>query len=92
VGGRTALAWRSEWDRPADAVEFHAALQARFARRGPASGRGELEVFAGDGGRRFALRRDRDAVELWSADDEELLRRLVPEPGLPPLAARGTRR
>ncbi len=35
VGGKTALAWRSEWDRPADAAEFHAALRARFARRGP---------------------------------------------------------
>ena len=36
VGGRTALAWRSEWDLPRDAAEFHAALRARLSRRGAA--------------------------------------------------------
>jgi hypothetical protein len=77
VGGRTALAWRSEWDGPADAAEFHAALRARFARRGGASSRAGFEVFAGPDGRRFALRREHDAVELLSADDAALLARLT---------------
>jgi hypothetical protein len=77
VGGRTALAWRSEWDGPEDAAEFHAALRARFARRGGASSRAGFEVFAGPDGRRFALRREHDAVELLSADDAALLARLT---------------
>jgi hypothetical protein len=80
VGGRTALAWRSEWDRPADAGEFHAALRARFSRRGPGSAQGGFEVFTGGGGRRFALRRAGDAVELLSADDPGLLSRLIGRP------------
>jgi hypothetical protein len=77
VGGRTALAWRSEWDRDADAVEFHAALRARFARRGEPSTRAGWEVFAGEGGRRFAIRRSGEAVELLSAGDEALLAALI---------------
>jgi hypothetical protein len=77
VGGRTALAWRSEWDLAADAGEFHTALRARFARHGAPSSRAGWEVFPGEGGRRFALRRAGDAVELVSADDAALLDRLI---------------
>ncbi|HUL79052.1 MAG TPA: hypothetical protein VL691_17430, partial [Vicinamibacteria bacterium] len=53
VGGRTALAWRSEWDRAANATEFHAALRARFARRGASSSQAGWEVFPGSERRRF---------------------------------------
>jgi hypothetical protein len=77
VGGRTALAWRSEWDEPAAAAAFHAALRARFARRGSASPRAGFEVFSGPDGHRFALRREKDAVELRSADDASLLAQLM---------------
>lgn len=90
VGGRTALAWRSEWDRPEDASEFHAALRARFARRGAASFRGEFEVFPGEGGQLFAMRRAASAVELVSADDARLLGRLLG--GSPALAGRDSGR
>jgi hypothetical protein len=78
--GGTALTWRSEWDRPVDASEFHAALRARFARRGRAASRAGFEVFSGEGGRRFAVRRVDDAVELLSADDPGLLERLMGRP------------
>ncbi|HUL76619.1 MAG TPA: hypothetical protein VL691_05080, partial [Vicinamibacteria bacterium] len=67
------LAWRSEWDRAANATEFHAALRARFARRGASSSQAGWEVFPGSERRRFAIRRSGDAVELASADDEGLL-------------------
>jgi hypothetical protein len=77
VGGRTALAWRSEWDRAADAGEFHAALRARFARYGAAVPRAGWEVFTGGGGRRFAVRRVGEAVDLVSAEGEALLDRMV---------------
>ena len=77
VRGRTALAWRSEWDSAGDAEEFHAALRARFARRGAPSSRAGWEVFPGRGGRRFAVRRAGDAVDLVSADDGALFDRLV---------------
>jgi hypothetical protein len=77
VGGRTALAWRSEWDRAADAGEFHAALRARFARYGAPASRAGWEVFAGSRGRGFAVRRVGDAVDLVSADDGALLGRMV---------------
>jgi len=77
VGGRTALAWRSEWDLAADAGEFHAALRARFARYGAPSLRGGWEVFPGGGGRGFAVRRVGDAVDLVSADDGTLVDRLI---------------
>jgi hypothetical protein len=77
VGGRTALAWRSEWDLAADAGEFHAALRARFARYGAPSPRGGWEVFPGGGGRGFAVRRVGDAVDLVSADDGALVDRLI---------------
>jgi hypothetical protein len=79
VGGRTALAWRSEWDRVADAGEFHAALRARFARHGEASSRAGWEVFTSTSGRRFAVRRMGEAVDLVSADDGALLDRLIGE-------------
>ena len=57
VGGRTALAWRSEWDSVRDAEEFHAALRARFARYGEPASRAGWEVFDRGGGRRYAMRR-----------------------------------
>jgi hypothetical protein len=78
VRGRTALAWRSEWETPRDAAEFHAALRARLARRGAAEWRSSgWEVFPAGGGNRMAARHSGDAVELVSADDEALLDRLA---------------
>jgi hypothetical protein len=77
VGGRTALAWRSEWDLAADAGEFHAALQARFARHGVPASRAGWAVYDAAGGRRFGVRRAGDAVDLVSADDEVLFERLI---------------
>jgi hypothetical protein len=77
VGGQTALAWRSEWDSPKDAGEFHTALRARLARRGAPSWHSGWEVFPGAGARRLAVRRAGDAIELASADDATLLFRLI---------------
>jgi hypothetical protein len=77
VRGRTALAWRSEWDTPRDAAEFHAALRARLARRGAGEWRSGWEVYPASGGTRMAARLSGDAVELASADDDALLGRLV---------------
>ena len=77
VRGRTALAWRSEWDLEKDAGEFHAALRARLSRRGAPAWRSGWEVFPGASGNRMAVRRTGDAVELASADDDALLDRLV---------------
>jgi len=77
VRGRTALAWRSEWDLPEDAAEFHAAVRARLARRGAPTWRSGWEVFPAASGSRMAARRTGDAVELASADDDALLDRLV---------------
>ncbi|HSD29321.1 MAG TPA: hypothetical protein VLL75_18605 [Vicinamibacteria bacterium] len=77
VRGRTALAWRSEWDTPQDAAEFRAALRARLARRGPPEWRSGWEVFPAGGGNRMAGRLSGDAVELASADDDALLDRLA---------------
>jgi uncharacterized membrane protein len=79
VGGRTALAWRSEWDSPRDGDEAWAALRGRFARlHGPASTRFGWDVLASPGGRAFALRRDAaDAMTLVSADDATLLDRVL---------------
>jgi hypothetical protein len=77
VRGRTALAWRSEWDLPADAGEFHTALRIRLAGRGAPSWRSGWEVFPGASGCRLAVRRAGDAVELVSADDAALFDRLV---------------
>jgi hypothetical protein len=77
VRGRTALAWRAEWDTAKDAAEFHAALRARLARRGPADWRSGWEVFPASGGFRMAARVSGDAVELASADDDALLERLI---------------
>jgi hypothetical protein len=77
VGGRTALAWRSVWDLPGDADEFHAALRARLGRRGEASWRAGWEVYPGEGASRLAVRRVGDAVDLASADDGALLDRLI---------------
>jgi len=77
LGGRTALAWRSEWDLAADAGEFHAALRARFARYGAPASRAGWEVFRGGGGRAFATRREGEAVDLVSADDGAVFDRLI---------------
>jgi hypothetical protein len=77
VRGRTALAWRSEWDTPRDAAEFHAALRARLARRGRPEWRAGWEVFPADGGFRMAARHGAGWAELVSADDESLLGRLA---------------
>jgi hypothetical protein len=77
VGGRTALAWRSEWDTPGDAGEFHAALRARLARDGAGSRRSGWEVFPAAAGTRTAARHSGDWAEFVSADDEALLERLV---------------
>jgi hypothetical protein len=77
VGGRTALAWRSEWDLPANAVAFHAALRARLARSGTRTWRSGWEVFAGTGGRRLAVRCAGDGVDLVSASDGALLERMI---------------
>jgi hypothetical protein len=77
VRGRTALAWRSEWDTASDAGEFHAALQARLARQGAPSARAGWEVFPGRTGYRFAVRRAGDAVDLVSSDDAALFDRLI---------------
>jgi uncharacterized membrane protein len=75
ASGRTALAWRSEWDTTRDADEFWAALRSRFVHRhGAASARAGWDVFgAGAEERVFALRRDGDSVSLVSADDASLL-------------------
>jgi uncharacterized membrane protein len=78
VGGRTALAWRSEWDTTSAASEFDARVRERFARRhGPGTPRGSWLVFGGEGGWQFALRRDGDAIELASADAGALLAALL---------------
>ena len=77
VRGRTALAWRSEWELPKDAAEFHAALRARLSRRGAPAWRSGWEVFPAGSGNRMAARLAGDAVELASADDDALLDRLV---------------
>ena len=77
VRGRTALAWRSEWDSAGDAEEFHAALRARLARRGDPSSRAGWEVFPATGAQRFAVRRVGDAIDLVSADDGALFERLI---------------
>jgi len=74
VGGRTALAWRSEWDTTRDADEFWSALRSRFVRlHGTASARAGWDVFGTAEDRVFALRRDGDSVSLVSADDPSLL-------------------
>jgi hypothetical protein len=77
VRGRTALAWRSEWDTHRDAAEFHAALRARLARRGAADWREGWEVYPASRGFRMAARISGDAVDLASADDDALLERLI---------------
>ena len=78
VGGRTALAWRSEWDSPKDAGEFHARLLERFTRlHGAGRPRGPWTTFAGGGGWGFAVRRDGDAIDLVSADGTALVERLL---------------
>ena len=78
--GGGALAWRSEWDTPGDAAEFHDALRARFTRgHGPAVTRDGWEVFGAPakGAWAFAVKRDGDAVELASADEPALLDQLL---------------
>ncbi len=78
VRGKSALAWRSEWDTGKDATEFHQALRARFAQRfGTGREREGWEVFAATSGPAFAVRREGEAVELASADDAPLLDELL---------------
>jgi len=77
--GRTVLAWRSEWDSASDGEEFHAALRARLARKGPPVQRAGWEVFPSVDGPRFAVRRAGDAVDLVSADDAALFDRVIGE-------------
>jgi hypothetical protein len=78
VKGRSALAWRSEWDTPQAAAGFHEALLRRFTRtRGTPVVRDGWVRFAGDSGWTFALRRAAEGVELVSSDDERLLAGLV---------------
>ena len=71
VGGRTALAWRSEWDS-ASATPGSSTPRCERASRGtgrlPRAGGGRSST--GGGGRAFAMRRVGEAVELVSADDE----------------------
>jgi hypothetical protein len=74
VGGRTVLAWRSEWDGAVDALEFHEALRRRFARRGRVGGAlGDWETFEAASGRWFAVRRVGQGVDLASGDDRVML-------------------
>lgn len=78
VKGRSGLAWRSEWDSPGDASEFHEALLRRFSRlRGTPVVRDGWVRFAGEGGWGFAVRRVGDGIELVSADDQGLLAALM---------------
>ncbi len=78
VRGKSALAWRSEWDTGKDATEFHQALRARFSERvGAGREREGWEIFANASGAAFAVRREGDAVELVSADDAAVLDELL---------------
>ncbi len=80
VAGRTALAWRSEWDSVEDADEFHEALvQMLLRRHGPSRVRGDdwLAFREEDGGRLYAVRRDDEGVCFVSADEARLLDVLV---------------
>lgn len=77
VGGKTVLAWRSEWDSPADAGEFHEALLRRFARlRGPARTSEGWTTFTAAPWV-FAIRRQGDAIELLSGEDAALVEGLL---------------
>jgi uncharacterized membrane protein len=91
VGGRSVLAWRAEWDTPRDADELWAALRERFSlRHGPATALAGWDVFALEGGRAFALRRDgADAVALVSAEDRALLEQVLASPARAPESAAG---
>ena len=78
VGGRTALAWRSEWDGAGRrrGVPRRAAGALRAVRRSClACGLGGLH--ARRAGARFAMRRAGEAVDLVSADDGALFDRMV---------------
>ncbi len=78
VRGRTALAWRSEWDSVGDAGEFHDALREHLKRRqGGSRMREGWQAFEDGGARRFALRRQDDGVDLVSADDPQLFAALL---------------
>jgi len=69
AGGRTALVWTSVWDSADDAVEFGAALRARFARRyGEASSRGAWSIFRRADGWQFAVRTTGETVDLRSTE------------------------
>jgi uncharacterized membrane protein len=79
VRGKSVLAWRSEWDTPADAVEFHEALRGRLAQvHGAGRAQDGWEVFGRTSdATTFAVRRDGDAIELVSADEARLLDELL---------------
>lgn len=78
VAGRTLLVWRSEWDSLADALEFEAALQARFARHGTREPEREgFALFRSAAGWLFAMRSRDDAVELASGDDPVSVLRVI---------------
>ncbi len=73
VGGRTVLAWRSEWDSPADLREFAAALRRRFgATHGPRRAARGADLYARDGWS-FAVVETAAAVTLVSSDDPAAL-------------------
>ena len=78
AGSKTLLLWRSEWDTPADAREFEAALRARFERHGTREpARNGFDVFRNHDGFLFAIRGGGDAVELVSGDDPSVVVRAV---------------
>jgi hypothetical protein len=78
AGSKTLLLWRSEWDTPADAREFEAALRARFERHGTREpARNGFDMFRNHDGFLFAVRGGGDAVELVSGDDPSLVVRAV---------------
>ena len=82
VGGRTVLAWRSEWDTAKDGDEAWAALRARFTRsHGGAVARSGWDAFAPPGRRAFALRREGPAaIQIVSAEDGALLDQVLAPP------------
>jgi hypothetical protein len=78
TGAGTLCAWRTVWDRPADAREFLAALSARFARhQGPARPRGRVSEY-GTGRWHFAIGEEGGAVLLVSSDDPQAFGAVVP--------------
>jgi hypothetical protein len=73
VKSRTLLLWRSVWDDPAEAREFHDALRIRFARRhGPASVRRGFTLYSGEGWT-WAVGEWGGTIALVASDDRKLL-------------------